>query len=116
MVVSLVDENGETLYRSEQSDAQGRFSIDAQAGNFGLVASTDEGAYLAADDFAVNAGSNEAVVLALKPTPSLAPGQQAAASGASKTTKYIIAGVLVVAGVFLIDELSEDEEETSSPF
>ena len=68
VTVVLVDEGGQTRYRSAPSSLRGVFRIPAaDAGTYRLLAETPEGAFLAPQAVELAAGSTSAVSLSLSP-------------------------------------------------
>ncbi|NIM01263.1 MAG: hypothetical protein GTO30_10430 [Acidobacteria bacterium] len=108
VVVALVDEESRTIYRSEPTDQDGTFRIDtAPAGGYKLLAETDDGAFLASNDFQLGAGENKPVALKLTPGASnstIAPGQ--AGAGAS-WWQWAIAGSIIILGLLVVSDASE---------
>lgn len=108
VVVALVDDESRTVYRSEPTTEDGTFQIDsAPAGGYKLLAETDEGAFLASDDFRLSAGENKPVALQLTPGASnstIAPGQ--AGAGAS-WWQWAIAGSIIILGLLVVSDASE---------
>ncbi len=86
VVVALVDDENRLVYRSDPTNDEGAFEINsAPAGGYKLLAETDEGAYLASDDFKLAAGKNNPLSLKLTPgeqgsNATIAPGQAGATS------------------------------------
>ena len=108
VVVALVDEESRTIYRSEPTNEEGAFQIEsAPAGGYKLLAETDQGAFLASNDFKLVEGDNKPVALKLTPGASnstIAPGQ--AGAGAS-WWQWAIAGTIVVLGLLVVSDASE---------
>lgn len=116
VVVRLVDADNLASFDSEPTDAEGRFAIDsAPAGRYSLLAKDRDRVFLAAESLAVAAADNRPVSLALRPEANLAPAQ-AQKKGYPLWAKVTIAGGITIAGLFLINEVTEDAEEPSSPF
>jgi len=116
VVVALVDDDNRLVYRSDPSNDEGAFQIDsAPAGGYKLLAETDEGAFLASNDFKLASGENKPVSLKLTsgaPTSNatLAPGQTGA--GGASWWQWAIAGSIIVAGLLVVADASES---VSSP-
>jgi hypothetical protein len=119
VVVALVDDENRLVYRSEPTSDEGAFRIDsAPAGDYKLLAETNDGAFLASDDFNLKSGANSPVALKLAATPkalegsnvTIAPGQVG-----SETTwwQWAIAGVIIVAGLLVVSDASSSEAVAS---
>ena len=99
VVVALVDDENRLVYRSDPTNEEGAFEIDsAPAGGYKLLAETDQGAFLASNDFQLVGGENKPVALKLSPgeqnsNATIAPGQ--AGAGAS-WWQWAIAGSIIV--------------------
>jgi hypothetical protein len=117
VVVALVDDENRLVYRSDPTNDEGAFEIDsAPAGGYKLLAETDEGAYLASDDFKLAAGENNPLSLKLTPrvpgsNATIAPGQAGADPGSS-WWQWAIAGTIVAVGLLVVADASES---TGSP-
>lgn len=115
VVVNLFDPATERSYASRPTGTDGVFAIDgAPAGTYQVVAETPEGAFLAADEVQLAAGSNRPVRLTLIET---APAYyQTGGKKMKRLHKWFIFGGVALAGLFVIDEVSEDaDEDDSSP-
>jgi len=125
VVVNLVDNKSRTAFPSEPSNERGVFEASAPVGSYSLVASTSHGAYLASSPLTLREGQNPPVSLMLKQA-SAAPekgGAPAEAGAAPSSTakkddlapwaKWTIVGGIVVAGLLVIDAVSEDETPAS---
>jgi len=116
VVVALVDPDTSTEFRSEPTDAAGAFRVEAAAtGSYRLVAETSAGAYLAPAPMLVEEGDNRPVSLTLG---GAAPNFQAGATTQGGSTmprwgKWVIAGGIAVAALFVIDEVTSDEDQAS---
>ncbi len=110
VVVALVDHENRRVYRSEPTNEDGAFQIDsAPAGGYKLLAETDEGAFLASDDFQLAGGENKPVSLKLTPAEqtsnvTIAPGQTG--TGTS-WWQWAIAGGIIVVGLLVVADASE---------
>jgi len=115
VVVALYDPASEQAYRSEPTTDEGTFHIaEAPAGTYSLVAETDGVAFLAADNLQLQAGSNEPLGLTLRTAPAYqTTGQQQ--SGLKPWAKWVIAGSIIVVGLFLIYEVTSESETNASP-
>ena len=113
VVVALVDNENQRVYRSDPTSEEGAFEIDsAPAGGYRLLAETDDGAFLASDDFKLDSGKNEPVSLKLTPTAgtpnaTIAPG---AAGDGTKWWQWGIAGAIVVTGLLVVSDASESSD------
>jgi hypothetical protein len=118
VVVALVDQQKRLVYRSEPTGDEGSFQIDsAPAGDYRLLAETQEGAFLASDRFTVKSGANDPVALKLTPSAktsnvTLAPGQVGAETS---WWQWAIAGGIVVAGLIVVSDASSSDEPLASP-
>jgi len=117
VVVALVDNENRLVYRSEPTNDEGAFQINsAPAGDYKLLAETDEGAFLASSDFQLASGENKPVALKLTPgghgsNATIAPGQAGASPGSS-WWQWAIAGTIIVLGLLVVANASET---TKSP-
>ncbi len=120
VVVALVDHENRRVYRSEPTNEDGAFRIDsAPAGGYKLLAETDEGAFLASDDFQLAGGENKPVSLKLIPAAqtsnaTIAPGQ-ANDDDDGGWWQWLIAGGIVVAGLLVVDDASSTNQIQGSP-
>jgi len=117
VVVALVDDENRLVYRSDPTNDEGSFQIDAApAGGYKLLAETDEGAFLASDDFQLATGENEPVALKLTqartPNATIAPGQ---AGAGTSWWQWAIAGTIVVAGLLVVADAGSSDELLASP-
>ena len=117
VVVALVDAENRLVYRSDASNEDGAFRIDtAPAGGYRLLAETDQGAFLASDDFKLAAGENKPLALKLNPTvrtpnTTIAPGQ----TGEGSTWwQWAIAGTIVAAGLLVVSDAGSTDEPAAS--
>ena len=114
-VVVLVDATG-TEYRAEPAGDDGRFQVSGlPVGSYSLVVETADGAFLAAQSLTLGEGPREPLSLVLDPSRAASTKGLAQSSGAS-WTKWVFVGVVGAASLFVINEVSDDEEETASPF
>jgi hypothetical protein len=119
VTVWLMDSTADRGIASAATDASGSFRIaDAPAGNYRLAVEAQEGAYLLGDALTVQAGDNPALALRLSGgQPNFQSGESfRPGSGLSPTIKWVIVGAIVIAGAFVIREVSEDSEDVASPF
>jgi hypothetical protein len=121
VVVALFDDESGKVFRSQPTDDDGAFSIDAApAGSYAVVTETPEGAFLAGEEIQLEQGANRPLSLTLTSTPpagTLAPAQASGSkSGMSAAVKWGITGGIVLAALFVIDDLTEDTEKTASDF
>ena len=121
VVVALFDDESGKVFRSQPTDDEGAFSIDsAPAGSYAVVTEAPEGAFMAGEEVQLEQGANRPLSLTLTSTPpagTLAPAQASGSkSGLSAPVKWGITGGIIIAALFVIDDLSEDKEETASDF
>jgi hypothetical protein len=116
VVIHLVDPATERDFGSQPTRADGAFRItEAPAGTYRVLAETERGAFLAERAVTVEAGANRPVSLTLSQTTA-DPGATAAAPGGLPTWgKWAIAGGIVLAALFVIDSVTEDEDQPASP-
>jgi len=118
VVVALVDDENRMVYRSEPTNEEGAFQIDsAPAGGYKLLAETDEGAFLASNDFQLAGGENQPVSLKLTPAAqtanaTIAPGQ---AGAQTDWWQWAIAGGIVAIGLVVVADASSSDEPIGSP-
>ena len=143
VVITLVDDERGTVFRSRPSDDRGVFNLDsARPGRYTLVAEVPEGAFVAADKVNLAAGPNPAVALALQPaepqetdsqdsppeegipaeedqgaeaSDATLPPPPEQKEGLSPVVKGVIAGVVGLVAVATVF-LASEEEDPGSPF
>ena len=121
VVVALVDDENRLIYRSEPTGEDGAFQIDsAPAGGYKLLAETDEGAFLASNDFQLAGGENKPVSLKLTPAgqtsnATIAPGQTSDDDDDGNWWQWVIAGTIIVAGLLVVSDASSSDEQQGSP-
>ena len=116
VVVTLVQQESQESFSSMPTTDEGTFNIDsAPAGDYSLIAETPDGAFLAAESIALVEGENRPVSLALTPAQGASSGS-AQKGGLPTWGKWVIAGVIIVGGLVLINEVTKDEEEPASTF
>lgn len=117
VIVRLVDPDSMATFDSTPTETDGDFLIEtAPAGDYTLLAKSTDTVFLAADSLHLDVGVNRPVSIALKPTTSLAPAADSTRKGLPMWGKIGIGGVIAVAGLFLINEVTDDVEEDASPF
>lgn len=115
VVVTLFDPATDRTYSSQPTSTEGAFHIEqAPAGTYNLVAETEGGAYLAADELALEEGSNPPLALTLQTAPAQTTGQQQ--SNMKPWAKWLIAGSIAVVGLVLIYEVTKEAEDETSPY
>ncbi len=120
-VVSLFDAKSERIFASDPTRDDGGFRIaDAPAGRYGVVVETPEGAYLLRNDVTLAEGANDPVALQLGsgggPNFQSGPVVVGDDSVLPAWAKWTIIGFVSAAGVFVISEVTSDDNETlSSP-
>ncbi len=120
VTVTLVDSETKREYASAPTDATGNFVIEsAPVGTYMLLAVTDEGAFLAAESMELEAGDNTPLALSLARSSGaeLPAGLAQQSSGGLATwAKWVIVGVIAVAAILVIDDVSgSDDEPPASP-
>ena len=129
VVIRLVTPQGDRDWPSTPTDGAGVFRIrEVPVGTYRVLAESAEGAYLAREPVSLGAGENRPLSLTLgaplpapeepgttgggtaPPAPSPPP-----AGGLPTWSKWVIAGGIALAALFVINEVTEDEEEAASP-
>lgn len=121
VVVTLVGDTPEHVYRSAPTRDEGAFRIEtAPAGSYALIADTSQGAFLADGSLRLREGANNPLALTLngsaKPNYQGGPGGSPGAGGLPTWAKWTIAGVIGVAAVLLVIEATDDNETMASDF
>ena len=133
VVIALVDEAAQKLYRSQPTAGTGGFSIESvPAGTYSLVAETPKGAYLAARSLTLAPGGNTPLALTLQPTdpteptePTTPPPTEPATTTTTTSQtvkllpwqKWVLIGAIGVTALVVVDQLTDDEDEPqASPF
>jgi len=125
VVVRLVGATPDSSYSSNPTGTDGAFRLEgAPPGSYRVLAEAQEGAYLAADGFQLQPGTNQPVALTLgaaaapnyqtadQTTTGAAPPKQ----GLPTWAKWTIVGGIAVIALWAIDSVtSEDEEPLASP-
>jgi len=112
VVVSLVGEQ-ERTFRSEPTRSDGAFTLDSlPAGTYSLRVETPEGVFVSDRSLEMQNGSNRPMALALGSFPGNAAQEQGIGGPGSRTTEYIVAGLVFVFALFIILELTDDANET----
>lgn len=119
-IVHLVDDD-HRIWPSKATEADGGFLIDdAPAGRYTLVVETAEAAFVAAEPLSLAAGANPPLALSLNAARQPTGLGSDEGAGLPKWLAWTIGGVIFVAALFVIDELSEDsdddQEQFASPF
>jgi len=120
VVVHLVDPASDRDFRAEPTRPDGAFRVDqAPAGTYRVLAETTDGAYLAEQAVTVEPGANRPVSLTLgaaAPSFQTAPDPTASQSGGLPTWgKWAIAGGIALGALFVINEVTDDEDQPASP-
>ena len=113
VVVSLTDESGARVAESLPTRADGSFDVGGpRAGSYTVHVEAPEGVFVAAERVQLAGGANPPMALELRAARLDATDKQGFGSpAASRTTEYIVAGVVALAGLFVIFELSDDDDE-----
>ncbi len=116
VVVGLVDGAGAYRARSLPTRADGAFAIDdVPPGTFGLRVEAPEGVFVSSAEMTLAPGTNAPMALALGPGSIQAKREQGLGSAeVSRTTEYIFAGAVTLLGLFVIFEITGDENETDA--
>ena len=116
VVVTLVDRESSLTFDSAPADDRGYFRVDsAPAGTYRVVARAPEGAYLAADAVALEAGANRPVALALKANAQSSPSPTRTGSGQDiePWLKWVIVGGIAIGALVVTDAITNDESSAS---
>lgn len=117
VVVALVDGESQRVYRSDPTTEEGAFKIEtAQAGGYRLLAETQEGVFVASENFELDSGKNEPVALKLNPVAqspnaTIAPGQ---AGDKTSWWQWAIAGTIIVLGLLVVADASDETKSSES--
>jgi hypothetical protein len=120
VVVQLVDPRTERSFPSATTREDGAFRIEgAPAGTYRVLAETPAGAFLAGDSVTVSPGANRPVSLTLQEAPPAPPTPAdpttASTGGLPTWGKWLIAGGIAVGALFVINEVTDEEDEPASP-
>ena len=121
VVIHLVDPASDQDYGSSPTREDGAFRLDqAPAGTYRVLAETGDGAFLAEHAVTVTPGANRPVALTLQsaaPTHQQTPDPAATTQPGGLPTwgKWAIAGGIALAALFVIDEVTDDEDHPASP-
>jgi hypothetical protein len=80
-----------------------------------VLAETDAGAFLAAMNLDLQAGENKPMALTLYTRDETAAGVGAQGQGLPGWAKWLIVGAVGLAALYVVDELTDDEEPCASP-
>jgi len=119
VVVLLVDLQERLEYRSSSTSGEGAFKATAPAGDYALLVETEAGAFLASDRLTLLPDGNRPLALTLQETSGeqiTAPGWAQQSSDMPLWAKISIAGVIAVAALVIIDEVTSDSERNATDF
>jgi len=121
VVVTLVGDTPDRVYRSEPTRNEGAFRIEsAPAGAYALIADTPAGAFLADGSLRLREGTNNPLALTLnagaQPNYQSDPTGAAGTNGLPAWARWTIAGAIGVAAVLLVINATEDNETRASDF
>lgn len=118
VVVHLYDSGSGSDFASSPTRRDGVFTIAAApAGTYELLVEAEGGAFLAGSPLELAPGQNSPVALQLRAGAETLDQTPAGSSGVppgralSPLVKWIIVGTIVVAAAFVINEVTEDEDE-----
>lgn len=113
VTVNLVLGDGESIFTSPTTNADGTFAIaSAPAGSYRVVVETSAGAFLAPQPLDLEPGANRPVALSLA-TEQSGLGAASAAPFA-EWLKWLIIGLIGVAGLYVIFEVTDSEDSPST--
>jgi hypothetical protein len=111
VVVALYDSSTEQTFRSQPTSDEGSFRIsEAPAGSYALVAEAGEVAFLADENLELQAGTNPPLALTLQTAPGYDTSSSKPSSGMKPWAKWLIAGVIGVAALGLIYNVTKETE------
>jgi hypothetical protein len=112
-VVSLRDGETDRTFRSEPTRTDGAFVIDsAPPGSYELAIETPAGTYVSDEPVQLQSGPNKAMALGLTSQAPYNAKQESGFGGSgSRTTEYIVGGIVSLLALLLILELSNDSDE-----
>ncbi len=120
VVVHLVDARGETGARSVPTTDEGAFRIaQATPGTYSVLVDTGDGAFISPTPVTLKSGPNPALALSLGGgSPNFYQQQTGLGGGKalSAAWKWSIVGAISVGALFVVNELSDEEDEPASPF
>jgi hypothetical protein len=116
VVVRLQDAGAARDYPSAPTRRDGAFTVSgAPAGRYDVIVEADGGAFVADGAIDLAAGRNSPVALTLRRgsmnAQTTGEGTGLGTRPLSPTVKWIILGSIVVASAFVINEVTEDEDE-----
>lgn len=112
VVISLIDAS-QKEFRSVPTRTDGGFALSGNPGTYTLRVETDQGAFLSAEPVTLNSGVNKPMALALDRIDAkkdFGLGDD----DVSRTTEWIIAGVVTLFALFVIFEITDDDGEPTA--
>jgi hypothetical protein len=112
VVVSLINDQSDLTLRADPTRSDGAFTLDSvPVGAYALRVETPEGVFVSTDTLQMESGPNTPMALALNSQPINAEMEHGLGEKKSKTTEYIVAGVVALFALFIILELTDDATE-----
>jgi hypothetical protein len=115
--IILLDLEKQSEYRSSPTHDNGGFTVSVPPGTYTVLIDTPDGAYLASNGLALDAGPNQPLLLAISNDPAAAQPPGLAASGGWPTwLQWVVVGAVVIVGAAVVNEVTGDQEPISTPF
>jgi len=111
VTVNLVEGQGETVYSSDATGANGTFVINgAPVGSYSLLVETPEGAFLSPVPLELHEGANKPLALSLNASDT---GLGNDDGGIKGWTQWLIIGLLLMAGLYVASEVADGSSSGS---